>query len=63
MICLNSLIDWMFASRTTSLQALQSAPVVRSFDVVAMTGNGSAGEQKLSNCFLPSGLSPVIRMT
>jgi hypothetical protein len=37
-ICLNSIIDSMRWSSTMSLQVLASTPVVRSFEVVAMTG-------------------------
>ena len=38
MICLNSVMEPMFESRTMSLQVCASTPVVMSFDVVAMTG-------------------------
>ena len=38
MICLNSVIDLMVWSSTISLQVWASTPVLRSLEVVAMTG-------------------------
>ena len=38
MICLNSVMEPIIWSRTISFVILQSAPVVRSLEVVAITG-------------------------
>ncbi len=38
MICLNSEVDWMFWSITITFTVCVSTPVVRSFEVVTITG-------------------------
>jgi hypothetical protein len=63
MICLNSVIELMFWSRTISLQVLASTPVVKSLDVVTITGYGSSLSIKYESCAFPSLSSLVIRIT
>ena len=46
MICLNCVMELMFLSSTISFVILQSEPVDRSSEVVAMTGYFEATEMK-----------------
>ena len=63
MICLNSLMELMTLSSTIRRQVLQSTPVVIRREVVTMTGYLLFTLVKLSSCFLPTALSPVMRIT
>ena len=60
MICLNSVIEFMQLSIAITLQVLQSTPVVKSFDVTAITGYASSGLENLSTIAFTFGTSPVI---
>ena len=57
-------VDFLFAPEVAEMYpAGASTPVVRSFDVVAITGWRDSGSMKLSSSALPSLSSPVMRMT
>ena len=62
-ICLNSVIEPISLSITISPQVLQSTPVDSISDVVTTQGYFWSTSMKLSNCFLPTVSSPVIRIT
>ena len=55
-------MELILLSNTTSLHIFASTPVVISLLVTAMTGYVLSSSMKLSNCALPSALSPVIRI-
>ena len=63
MICLNSVIEPIISSKTISLVILQSAPVERSLEVVAITGYFWVTEENCLIFPLPISSLPVIRTT
>ena len=63
MICLNSVMEPIISSSTMSFVILQSAPVERSLEVVAMTGPSELVEMKYFSLLFPYTSLPVIRTT